>query len=409
MNDNLPASKWPPFEPEHYFYFEAIESYRDNNRVMVAGRGEMLLLGGYSYLGLNRHPKINSAVKRAIDKYGTGTHGCRLLAGSLDLHRKLESRIAAFKKTESAVTFSSGYAANLATISALVGRHDTIICDRLNHASILDGCLLSQAKFVRFQHNDMSSLEHCLKAADTSHRRLVVVDAVFSMDGDIINLPEVSRLCRQYDAWLMVDEAHAIGVLGRTGRGIEEHFDLPPDTIDIKMGTLSKAIPSAGGFVAGSNKLCHFLSHETRAFIYSGALSPIAAATALAALEVIEEEPERVAQLHENIRYFADKLSKAGFTFLCSRTAIFPLICGEDYRALSMAHECHKRGVYVQAIPHPVVPKGMARLRISVSATHRLEDLDYCVGVLREAQEIVDQKGKTMINSVAGFHPSTLG
>ena len=390
MNDEALQTRWPLFdrefhEQELYFYLEAIEAYHPDNRVTVAGRGEMLLLGGYSYLGLNGHPKINEAAQQAIAKYGTGTHGVRLLSGSLDLHRQLEARIAAFKNAEAAVTFSSGYMANVSTIAALIGRHDTVICDKLDHASIVDGCLLAHANFVRFQHNDMESLEKCLTSPDSKGRKLVVVDAVFSMDGDIINLPEVSRLCRKHDAWLMVDEAHSTGVLGRTGHGIEEHFGLPDDCIDIKMGTLSKAIPSTGGYVAGSKRLCAFLSHESRSFIYSGALAPPAAAAALAAFDVIEQEPERVARLHENIRYFAQRLTEAGLSFLGSTTAIFPIICGDDYRAWRMARDCHKRGVYVQAIPHPVVPKGMARLRASVTASHRQSDLDFCATVLREA------------------------
>lgn len=387
MTTDSLQTRWPIHEHELYFYLQAIEKYLPKSRVMVTGRGEMLLLGGYSYLGLNGHPKINEAAQKAIEKYGTGTHGCRLLAGTIDLHRELEARIAAFKQTEAALTFSSGYMTNIATIASLVGRHDTVICDKLDHASIVDGCRLSQANFVRFRHNEMDSLEKCLADAGSTGKKLVVVDAVFSMDGDIANLPEISRLCRQHGAWLMVDEAHATGVLGRTGHGIEEHFGLPPDSIDIKMGTLSKAIPSAGGYIAGSNKLCTFLSHETRAFIYSGALSPPAAAAALAAIDVIEEEPERVERLHDNIRHFGSQLAKAGFSFMGSTTAILPIICGEDYRAWRMAHECHKRGVYVQAIPHPVVPKGMARLRTSVTAAHERADLDYCVSVLHEAEK----------------------
>lgn len=387
MDDAL-KTRWPIHERDLYFYLEAIESYQPDCRVSAVDRGEMLMLGSYSYLGLNGHPKINEAAFQAIKRYGTGTHGARLLAGSLDLHRRLEARIAAFKHTEAAVTFTSGYMANVSTIAALVGRHDTVICDRLDHASIVDGCKLSGARFIRFSHNDIASLEECLTSARSSGRKLVVVDAVYSMDGDICNLPQISRLCKRDGAWLMVDEAHSIGVLGRTGHGIEEHFGLPSDCIDIKMGTLSKAIPSMGGYVAGSNKLCSFLSHESRAFIYSGALSPPAAAAALAAFDLIEKEPERVELLHDNIRYFAAELKRDEISFLDNATPIFPIICGDDWRAWRMAHHCHKRGVYVQAIPHPVVPKGTARLRAAVNASHSKQDLDYCVSVLREAAKL---------------------
>jgi 8-amino-7-oxononanoate synthase len=381
---------WPvgPVKKEDlYFYLEAIEEYLPGNRVKVAGHGEMLLLGGYSYLGLNRHPAVSKAAIDAIQKYGTGTHGVRMLAGSLQIHRDLEAKIAQFKGTEAAATFSSGFFANVSAIAALLGRHDTVICDKLNHASIVDGCILSGAKFLRFRHNDMEDFEKCLRDPESTGKKLVIVDAVFSMDGDIINLPEVIRICRKYSVILMVDEAHSVGVIGETGHGIEEHFGLPPDSVDIKMGTLSKAIPSVGGYIAGSHKLIEFLNHQARGFIYSGALPPASAAAAMAAFEVIEREPERVRYLHENTKYFAEKLSEAGFSYLNSQTAIFPILCGDDWKAWHLARKCQKRGIYIQAIPHPVVPKGTARLRAAVSATHSRDDLDFCVKVLKKSAE----------------------
>lgn len=387
MNNQHLETYWPIKslrEQDLYFYLEQIEAYLPKGRVQVAGHeNSMLLLGGYSYLGLNGHPVINAAAVAAIEKYGTGTHGVRMLAGTLDLHKDLETAVAKFKGTEASATFSSGFFANVSTIACLVGRNDTVICDKLDHASIVDGCRLSGAKCVRFRHNDMSHLEACLKDPAHPGKRLVIVDAVFSMDGDIINLPEVSRLCRQYGATLMVDEAHSIGVLGATGHGIEEHFGLPADTVDIKMGTFSKAIPSAGGYVAGSQKLCDFLYHQARGFIYSAALPPASAAAALAALNVIEQEPERVQQLHNNRAYFSSLLREAGFSSLSSETAIFPIMCGDDWQAWRLARLCQQRGVYVQAIPHPVVPKGFARLRAAVSANHTREDLDFCISVLQ--------------------------
>jgi glycine C-acetyltransferase len=383
---------WPVEEGRKaglYFYLEAIEEYLPNNRVRVAGHGEMLLLGGYSYLGLNNHPAINEAAKAAIERYGTGTHGVRMLAGTLALHRELEAEVARFKGTQAAATFSSGYFANVSAIACLVGRNDTVICDKLDHASIVDGCLLSGAKFVRYNHNDMAHLEKSLRDASDRGRCLVVVDGVFSMDGDVVNLPEVSRLCREYGALLMVDEAHSVGVLGKTGRGVEEHFGMPADTVDVKMGTFSKAIPSVGGYIAGSQKLCDYLYHQARGFIYSGALPPSSAAAALAALQVIQEEPQRVQRLHDNVAYFAKALGEAGFSFLDSTTAVFPIVVGDDWRAFELARSCQTRGVYVQAIPHPVVPKGKARLRAAVYATHTKVDLDFCARVLSEgAQEV---------------------
>jgi 8-amino-7-oxononanoate synthase len=365
-----------------YFYNQAIEAYHDDVQVSVAGHCRMVMFGSYSYLGLNGHRRIDRAAQEAISRYGTGTHGARLLAGTLEIHRELEAELARFKGTRAAVTFTSGFAANVSTIASLVGRHDTVICDKLDHASIVDGCTLSRARFVRFRHNDMAHLESCLRDPASSGLKLVVVDAVFSMDGDVIDLPEVSRICRRHGALLMVDEAHSLGALGATGRGIEEHFGLPTDTIDVKMGTLSKAIPSVGGYIAGSRTLCEFLSHQARGFIYSGALPPSAAAAALEALRVIRDEPERIARLRENIQYFARALHAIGLSYASGETAIFPVICGDEWVAFQLAKHCQQRGFYVQAIPHPVVPKGSARLRVSITAGHRREDLEAFVAVL---------------------------
>jgi glycine C-acetyltransferase len=367
-----------------YFYLEATEELLPNGRVNVINYGEMIMLGGYSYLGLIGHPKIDAAAKAAVDKYGTGTYGVRLLAGSLKLHNELETRIADFKQTAAAVTMSSGYVTNLATISSLLRKGDTVICDKLNHASIVDGCLLAMAKFVRFRHNDMDHLERRLQEANPHGRKLVVADAVFSMDGDIIDLPEMARLCQKYDAYLMIDEAHSIGVIGETGHGIEEHFGLPPETVDIKMGTLSKTIPSAGGYVAGSEELVTFLKHEARAFIFSAAVPPASAGAAMAAFDVIEEEPWRVQKIQSMYHRFAGKLRDAGFDLLQTETAIVPVVCGSTPVAAALARHCQKNGIFVQAVVSPVVPEGLARLRACVSAAHTVEDLDYCADVIIE-------------------------
>ncbi|MCA9958498.1 MAG: pyridoxal phosphate-dependent aminotransferase family protein [Anaerolineales bacterium] len=385
-----PDMLWPIEEYKEeglYFYLEATREILPNGRVDVENYGEMIMLGSYSYLGLIGHPKINEAAKAAIDKYGTGTHGVRLLAGSLTLHNELEERIARFKQTDAAITYSSGYVTNLATISGLLRKGDTVISDKLNHASIVDGCMLAMANHVRFRHNDMAHLERRLqeaRKASTSSRVLVVADAVFSMDGDIINLPEMHRLCKKYDAYLMIDEAHSIGVLGETGHGIEEHFGMPPDTIDIKMGTLSKTIPSAGGYIAGNNELITFLKHEARAFIFSAALPPSSAAAAKAAFDVIEEEPWRVKKERENYQHFAGRLKEAGFNLLYSETAIVPVICGDVDPAAALAKYCRDRGIFVQAVVAPVVPANLSRLRACVLAAHTTEDLDYCADTMIE-------------------------
>ncbi len=318
------------------------------------------MYASYSYLGLVGHPRINKAAREAVDRFGTGTHGVRTLAGSLTIHRELEETIAAFKKAESAVTFSSGYATNLSVISALVGRNDYVISDKLNHASIVDGCMMSGAKFLRFRHNDMEALEQRLiQASDGA--KLVVADSVFSMDGDVINFPKTVELCRKYNAWLMIDEAHSVGVLGKSGRGIEEHFGME-GSIDIKMGTLSKTIPSVGGYVAGKRELVEFLRHTCRAYIFSAALPPAQAAAANEAFKVILDEPWRVEKLNANSQQFISGLKGLGFDTLYTETAIVPVVCGSDEVAFAMTREAQHHDVFVLPVVSPAVAPGLARL-----------------------------------------------
>ena len=370
-------------EADLYFFNQPVDELKGNARAIVRGR-EMMMFASYSYLGLLGHPRINEAAKEAIDKYGTGTHGVRPLAGTLCLHEELEETIARFKQVEAAVTFSSGYVTNLTAVSTLVGRHDTVICDKLNHASIVDGCLLSGAKFVRFKHNDMQDLERALRSADSSGVKLVVVDAVFSMDGDVIDLPHVAELCRKYRAWLMVDEAHSVGVLGETGRGIEEHFEMG-NVVDIKMGTLSKTIPSVGGYLAGREDLIQMFKHASRAFIFSAALSPAQAAAAKAAFEVILDEPERVAALSRNAAHFTQGLKQIGFDTMNTTTAIVPVLCGEDERAYLMVQRCQRHDVFVLPVVSPAVPRGLARLRSTVTAGHSAQDIERALDIFETA------------------------
>jgi 8-amino-7-oxononanoate synthase len=365
-----------------YFYLQPLEGL-DGAWVTVNGR-RMLNFASYSYLDLLGHPKVEVAAQEALARYGTGTHGVRMLAGSLPLHGELERTIARFKKTEAAIVFSSGYVTNLATVSTLVGRNDIVICDKYNHASIVDGCLLSHARFVRFRHNDMADLERRLQQADRDVGKLVVVDAVFSMDGDIINLPEVSGLCREYGVLLMVDEAHSLGVLGEAGQGIEEHFGLH-NVVDVKMGTLSKTIPSVGGYVAGSQELITYLKHVARAFVFSAALPPAQTAAAQASLEVMEEEPERVGKLRRNVEMFLGGLRARGFDTLNSETPIVPIICGEDERAFQMTKLCQEEGIFVLPVVSPAVPAGLARLRANVTAAHSEEDIAHALDVFERA------------------------
>jgi glycine C-acetyltransferase len=378
MNDRLTSVR----EADLYFYNQPISELRGGARVLVNGR-EMGMFASYSYLGLVGHPRINKAARVALDKYGTGTHGVRSLAGSLTVHRELEETIAAFKGAETAVTFSSGYATNLSVISSLVGRNDFVISDKLNHASIVDGCVMSGAKFLRFRHNDMEALEQRLIQA-SGGAKLVVADSVFSMDGDIIDFPRVVELCRKYGAWLMIDEAHSVGVLGKSGRGIEEHFGLE-GSIDIKMGTLSKTIPSVGGYVAGKKDVIEFLRHTSRAYIFSAALPPAQAAAANEAFKVILDEPWRVEKLNANSRQFISGLKGLGFDTLYTQTAIVPVICGSDEVAFAMTREAQHKDVFVLPVVSPAVAPGLARLRATVTAAHEPEDIAHAMDVIGEA------------------------
>ena len=293
------------------YFFEPEISEHDGAWVVADGQ-RMLMLSSYEYLGLLGHPHLQETAVAALDQYGTGHHGARLLVGTTTVHKQLEAKLAQFMDAQDAIVFSSGYVANLATISALVGPGDCIIGDQLNHASIMDGCRMSGADFWEFKHNDPDSLAELLQRTN-GRRTLVIVDAVFSMDGDIINLPEVVSLCKQHGALLMVDEAHSLGVLGNHGKGIQEHFDLEPDAIDIKMGTLSKTLAGSGGFVAGREELITYLRHHARGYIFSGALPACQASVSIAALEVLEQKPELVEQLWENVDRYLSGLKKMGF------------------------------------------------------------------------------------------------
>lgn len=366
-----------------YYYNQPITELHGGARVLVRGR-EMGMFASYSYLGLIGHPRINKAAKDAIDKYGTGTHGVRTLAGTLELHTALEETIAGFKHAESAITYTSGYVTNLTVVSTLIGRHDYVFSDKLNHASIVDGCMMSGAKFVRFKHNDLVDLQKRLEEAPANATKLVIADAVFSMDGDIIDLPRVVELCQKHQAWLMIDEAHSLGVLGKTGRGIEEHFGLG-DVIDIKMGTLSKTIPSVGGYVAGRKDLITYLRHASRAYIFSAALPPAQAAAAKEGFQIILDEPERIEKLRVNTDQFINGLKKRGFDTLYTQTAIVPVLCGDDMLAYSMTREVQNHDVFVLPVVSPAVEQGKARLRATVTAAHEPDEIEKAMNEIETA------------------------
>lgn len=370
-------------EHDLYFYNQPAEELLSDSKVRVNGR-VMGMYASYGYLGLLNHPRINAAAKAAIDKFGTGTHGVRTLAGTLTIHNELEETISNFKHTEAAITYSSGYATNLTVVSTLMGRGDYVFSDKLNHASIVDGCLMSGAEFRRFRHNDMEHLENLLKNAPSGISKLVIADSVFSMDGDIIDLPKVVALCKKYQAWLMIDEAHSLGVLGKTGRGIEEHFGLD-DVIDIKMGTLSKTVPSVGGYVAANKEIITYLRHASRAYIFSAALPPAQAAAANEAFKVILDEPWRLEKLNQNTSIFINGLKSMGFDTLLTETAIVPVLCGNDDAAFAMTREAQHKDVFVLPVVSPAVPEGLARLRATVTAAHDPSDIEHAMEVIGEA------------------------
>ena len=355
-------------EHDFYFYNQPVTEILDGMKVQVNGR-VMGMYASYSYLGLVGHPRINKAAKKAIDEYGTGTNGVRTLAGTLTIHNELEETISNFKHTEAALTYSSGYATNLTVVSTMMGRGDYVFSDKLNHASIVDGCLMSGAEFRRFRHNDMEHLENLLKNAPPDVAKMVIADSVFSMDGDIIDLPKMVELCRKYSTWLMIDEAHSVGVLGEKGTGIEEHFNLY-GAIDIKMGTLSKTIPSVGGYVAANKELVAYLRHASRAYIFSAALPPAQAAAANEAFKVILDEPWRIERLNQNTKQFIGGLKSMGFDTMLTETAIVPVLCGEDETAFALTSEAQHNDVFVLPVVSPAVPEGQARLRATVTAAH---------------------------------------
>lgn len=361
---------------DRYFYLQPTVG-PVNNRVAMADGREMIMLASYSYLGLIGHPRIDKAAIAAVGTYGTGAGGVRLLTGTSDLHERLEARIAEFTKREDACVYSSGYVTNVAIITGLTGPGDLILMDKLDHASIVDGALLSGAKWRTYRHNDMDHLEKLLRRAreegDVS-TILVVADSVFSMDGDVMDLPRTKALCERYDARLMVDEAHSIGSLGKTGHGIEEHFDMV-GSIDLKMGTLSKSIPSVGGYLAGAEDLIDYQRHMSRPFIFSAALPPASTAAALEAFNVIEDEPWRVTELHRIQELYTEGLKAQGWNTMDSTTCVVPVLVGDEGKTMDLTRMLFDRGVFVCPIVHPAVPRGSDRLRTCLMATHTDEDI----------------------------------
>jgi glycine C-acetyltransferase len=346
--------------------------------IVVDGR-KVLNLCSNNYLGFCNDPVLKEAAKRAIDEYGVGPGAVRTIAGTMKLHLELERKLAEFKGAEAVISFQSGFCANLATIPALVGREDVIFSDELNHASIIDGCRLSRAEIIRYAHCDVDDLKAKLQEHRHKFRRaLIVTDGVFSMDGDIAPLPEIVKLAREYDAFVMVDDAHGEGVLGKGGRGITDHFGLHGE-VDIEVGTLSKAFGVVGGYVAGSYELCEYLRQRGRPFLFSSAVTPADVAACIAAVDILLQSEDRVQRLWENACYFQNGLKGLGFDIGKTQTPITPVMLGEAPLAQEFSKRLFEEGIFAQAIGYPTVPRGAARIRVMISAVHTKEDLDFAL------------------------------
>ncbi len=369
-----------------YAYFRTISSAQDPV-VTMAGR-EVIMLGSNNYLGLTNHPEVKAAAAAALERYGTGTAGSRFLNGTLDIHERLEEILADFMHREAALTFSTGFQVNLGAISSLLERQDTAILDSLDHACILDGARLGFGRVLKYAHNDMTALEERLRSVTNGNGALVVVDGVFSMEGDLVDLPGIVELKRRFGMRVMVDDAHGVGVMGAAGRGTAEHFGLEND-VDLVMGTFSKALAAVGGFVAGERKVIDWIKHKARSLIFSAAPPPASVASVIKAVDIIRREPERRAQLWENTSYMKQELERLGFDTGASASPVIPLIVGEDVAAFRMTVRLQEEGVFVNPVVSPAVPPGRAMIRTSYMATHRREHLD-------KALEAIERVGREL-------------
>ncbi|MEO8189506.1 MAG: pyridoxal phosphate-dependent aminotransferase family protein [Acidobacteriota bacterium] len=355
-----------------YSFFRVVDSAQDP--VVVIGGRRMIMLGSNNYLGLTNDARVKEAAIDAIRKYGSGCAGSRFLNGTLDLHVTLEERLASFMRQDAAVVFATGFQVNLGAISCLVGKGDSVYLDKQDHACIIDGARLSFGEVRKFKHNDPADLRRQMKNDTVSRGKLIVVDGVFSMEGDIAPLPEIVAVARDYEAAVMVDDAHGVGVLGPTGRGTAEHFGLEEE-VDLIMGTFSKSMASVGGFIAGESTVIDYIKHRARTLIFSAAPPPASVAAALATVDIMEQEPERREQLWKNTRFFAEGLRSLGLDTGESETPVVPVVVGEDFTALQMVHRLHEEGIFVNCVLSPATPPGRALIRTSLMATHTQDQL----------------------------------
>lgn len=364
-----------------YPFFQALQG-TEGTEVTMSGR-KVIMLGSNNYLGLTFHPKVRAAAQKAIDTFGTSCTGSRLINGTLCIHEELEKRLAAYMKREAALVFSTGMQTNLGTISCLVGRNDLVITDKDDHASIVDACRLGYGEIKRYVHGDLDQLERILQKVPAETGVLVVVDGVFSMGGDIVDLPKLGPLCKKYGARLYVDDAHSVGVLGG-GRGTAIHFDQLGD-VDLTMGTFSKSFASLGGFVVGDADIIDYVKHQARSFIFSASLPASNVMAATAALDIMENEPEHVEHLWENAHYMMKSFREMGYNIGNTQTPIIPLIVGDDMKCFMLWKEAFEGGVYTNPVISPAVPQGMALLRTSYMATHTREQLTRALDIFEKA------------------------
>jgi len=365
-----------------YPYFKAIQSGAETS-VTIDGR-KFVMIGSNNYLGLTQHPKVLEAAKRAVDQYGSGCTGSRFLNGTLDLHEELEDRLAKFMNREAALIFSTGFQVNLGVISALVGKDDLLFADRDNHASLVDGSRLAFGKTVKYRHGDMDDLERALERFKDVPGKLIAADGVFSMGGDILNLPRVVELAKKYGARTYVDDAHSIGVLGAHGRGTTEHYGLE-DEVDLVMGTFSKSFASIGGFVAGDAIVIDFIKHHARSLIFSASMPPASVAATIAALDILENEPERRERLWKVTNFMKKSYQELGFNTGNSQTPIIPIIIGDDMKTFAFWKELWKNGIFANPVISPAVPPGMSLIRTSYMATHTDDEMNYVLDVFKKA------------------------
>jgi len=356
-----------------YPYFHPLSSGQDTG-VVIDGK-PMIMIGSNNYLGLTSHPEVKEAAIKAVEKYGSGCSGSRFLNGTLDLHVELEEKLAKFVRKEAALVFSTGFQTNLGTISALVSKHDYVVTDRADHASIFDACRLSFGDTMKYKHNDMEDLERVLSGLEEEAGKLIVVDGVFSMEGDLANLPEIVKIGKKYGARVMVDDAHGIGVMGANGRGTAEYFRVE-DKIDLIMGTFSKSFASLGGFIAGEEAIIHYLKHISRELIFSASMPPSAVAATIKALEIIQREPQRRKRLWEITDRMHQEYRNLGFDIGTTQTPVIPIIVGEDLQTFQFWRELFDQGIFANPIISPAVPKGKALIRTSYTATHTDQQMD---------------------------------